>query len=226
MEIPKNIFQTWHTKLLSPSMANAILKIKKYNPEFNHYLFDDDDCRNFIKNNFDSSVLSAYDRLIPGAYKADLWRYCVLYKKGGIYLDIKYTPINGFKFIHLLKNEHWTMDIDNNGVYNALMVNQIGNITLLNAINKIVENVNNKFYGNCGLEPTGPKLLIKFFSKEQQRRFDLRHTMRKINNLYIKFIQFRNKNILVAYPSYYKEHRAYAKKKHYSELWNERRVYL
>ena len=65
MEIPKNIFQTWHTKLLSPSMANAILKIKKYNPEFNHYLFDDDDCRNFIKNNFDSSVLSAYDRLIP-----------------------------------------------------------------------------------------------------------------------------------------------------------------
>jgi hypothetical protein len=31
----------------------------------------------------------AYDRLIPTAFKADLWRYCVLYKYGGVYLDIK-----------------------------------------------------------------------------------------------------------------------------------------
>ena len=35
-------------------------------------------------------MVAAYDRLIPTAFKADLWRYCVLYKYGGVYLDVKY----------------------------------------------------------------------------------------------------------------------------------------
>ena len=30
----------------------------------------------------------AYDALIPGAFKADLFRYCVLFIYGGVYADI------------------------------------------------------------------------------------------------------------------------------------------
>ena len=99
--IPLNIYQTWHTKDLPKFMKKTVDNIIKNNPAFKHYLFDDNDCRNFIKDNFDVTVLNAFDSLIPGAYKADLWRYCVLYKNGGIYLDIKYEPVNGFKFINL-----------------------------------------------------------------------------------------------------------------------------
>ena len=101
--IPLNIYQTWHTKDLPPLMKNAVNKIIYNNPRFNYQLFDDDDCRNFIKDNFDSSVLNAFDSLIPGAYKADLWRYCILYKNGGVYLDIKYEYVNCFKFINLME---------------------------------------------------------------------------------------------------------------------------
>ena len=54
-----------------------------------HYLFNDTDCRTFIMNEYPPDVLIAYDRLIPTAFKADLWRYCVLYKYGGVYLDVK-----------------------------------------------------------------------------------------------------------------------------------------
>jgi len=96
--IPLNIFQTWHTKNLPPSMIDSVENIKMNNKNFNYKLFDDEDCRNFIKNNFDGSVLYAFDSLKPGAYKADLWRYCVLYILGGIYIDIKYQVINNFKF--------------------------------------------------------------------------------------------------------------------------------
>ena len=32
---------------------------------------------------------AAYDCLRPASYKADLWRYCVLYTHGGIYLDVE-----------------------------------------------------------------------------------------------------------------------------------------
>ena len=78
--IPLNIYQTWHSKALPPLMERTVCLIKEQNPTFNYYLFDDNDCREFIKTNFDSKILYAYDHLIPGAYKADLWRYCILYK--------------------------------------------------------------------------------------------------------------------------------------------------
>ena len=55
-----------------------------------HYLFNDADCRAFIMNEYPPDVLMAYDKLIPTAFKADLWRYCVLYKYGGVYLDVKW----------------------------------------------------------------------------------------------------------------------------------------
>ena len=56
--------------------------------ELEYFLYDDDECSQYIKTNFSSDVLTSYNTLIPGAYRADLWRYCILYKYGGIYLDI------------------------------------------------------------------------------------------------------------------------------------------
>ena len=40
--------------------------------------FNDRACKNFIKQYFGPNIVKAYNKLIPGAYKADLWRYCVL----------------------------------------------------------------------------------------------------------------------------------------------------
>ena len=62
-------------------MNKAVEIIKKMKPAFEHHLFDDDDCREFIKNNFPEVVLEAFDNLIPGAYKADLFRLCILFIK-------------------------------------------------------------------------------------------------------------------------------------------------
>jgi mannosyltransferase OCH1-like enzyme len=140
--IPLKIFQTWYTKDLPYNMKQNVDKLKTSNPEFEHYLFDDNDCREFIKNNFHESVLKAYDKLIPGAYKADLWRYCVLYIHGGIYMDIKLNCINGFKLIELTKANHLVKDrLPPLTIYNALMVCQSGSPLLWKAIQIIVINV-------------------------------------------------------------------------------------
>lgn len=221
-EIPANIFQTWHSKILPPLMANSILNIKKHNPRFKYYLYDDNDCREFIKNNFPNNILNAYDKLIPGAYRADLWRYCILYKLGGIYLDIKYTPINGFRFYNLLEKEHWVLDINNDYIYNALMVCKPGNQILLKAIHKICENVRNKYYGGHVLEPTGPALLGHLFSNEEKATFVMRHT----DNNNLKLISYNNHNILQSYPGYIDERNKFSKVQHYGILWNSRKVYL
>ena len=43
----------------------------------------------------DSDVLNAFDMLKPLAYKADLARYCLIYKLGGWYADISLKPVVG-----------------------------------------------------------------------------------------------------------------------------------
>lgn len=221
--IPLNIYQTWHTKSLPPYMSRAISKIKFNNPAFTYYLFDDDDCRNFIQNNFGPVILNTYDSLIPGAYKADLWRYCVLYKTGGIYLDVKYIPVNRFKFINLTESEHWVIDTDKNGIYNALMVCRPNNPILSAAINKIVENVKNKFYGGSPLDPTGPGLLSQFFSQEQKNSFDMYHEF--YNSFENRYIYFNNYLILKSYKGYILEHNRNKKVDYYGSLWVNRQIY-
>ena len=222
--IPTNIFQTWHSKFLPPLMAKTITTIKRLNPNFKYFLFDDNDCREFIRTHFKPDVLWAYDSLIPGAYKADLWRYCVLFIYGGIYLDIKYRPLNGFKFINLTEKEHLVADTNNVDIYNALMVCLPKNELLYKAIRQIVENVKNKYYGNNFLEPTGPALLSKMVSTSDSI-VDLRHS--EINGDYnYRVIYFNDIPILKSYNGHIVEREKYSKKKHYSTLWNERSIYL
>jgi mannosyltransferase OCH1-like enzyme len=221
--IPLHIFQTWHTKNLPPLMNQAVNSIKENNPKFQHFLYDDDDCREFIKNNFDSNVLHAYDSLIPGAFKADLWRYCVLYKLGGIYIDIKYISVNNFKLINLTEQEHLVLDEDKQGIYNALLVALPGNNLLLRAINQIVYNVKHKFYGNSCLSPTGPKLLFNLLSSEDKKKTDMYHDyLENFNNRYI----FYKKHIIFkSYDGYINEHNHNKKVDYYGNLWNQRKIY-
>jgi hypothetical protein len=145
--IPLNIFQTWHTKDLPPKMKECVDKLKHANQEFKHYLYDENECREFIKKNFDSDILRAFDGLIPLSYKSDLWRFCVLYKLGGIYLDIKYEPVEDFKFIELVDKEYFVLErpyIDKN----ILLDNELELINLPNYHEKIYDNIDTKLWKN------------------------------------------------------------------------------
>jgi mannosyltransferase OCH1-like enzyme len=224
INVPLNIFQTWHTKNLTPSMFQCAASIKRNNPKFNYYLFDDNDCREFIKNNYSSEVLEAFDTLIPGAYKADLWRYCILYIRGGIYLDIKYKTVNYFKFINLMEKEHWVLDVDRDGIYNALIVARPGNEILRRAIDQVVENVKNRFYGNSPLEPTGPKLLSRYFSYQEKHSFDMNHEF-YFGDLNNRIINYHGIPVLKSYHGYLKDYNNTKKTEYYGNLWSQRRIY-
>ena len=86
----KNIFQT-HKSLnyikSKPIIANSISTWSRHSKEFTYHFFDNEKCDEFMKNNFDEKVYGAYSMLPMGVMKADLWRYCVIYKYGGIYAD-------------------------------------------------------------------------------------------------------------------------------------------
>ena len=224
--IPLNIFQTWYTKKLPPEMSECVESIKKCNPEFKYYLFDDADCRKFIGQNFDVEVLYSYDTMVPGAFKADLWRYCILYKLGGIYLDIKYKCVNGFKFITLTDEEHFVRDryevLNQLAVYNALMICKPGNEILLKCIDKVVENVRNRFYGSSALHITGPLMMVEFFTPNEKLKLKILYHYDEGGYYYIVY---KKKKILMIYPEYRKEQVKHEKNKHYSILWGEKKIY-
>jgi len=221
--IPLKIYQTWHTKELPPYMKITVEKLKERHPRFEHFLFDDNDCRDFIIKNFDNNVVKAFDSLIPGAYKADLWRYCVLYINGGIYMDIKYSCTNSFRLIELTEKEHWVLDIDGNNIYNALIAVMPKNEMLMNCINQIVLNVQNRYYGSSCVDPTGPGLVSKYFNQSDKKIIELEHIWNRSNNS--KFILYKNVAVLKMYNGYYGEQDKYQKVVHYSKLWSIRKIY-
>jgi mannosyltransferase OCH1-like enzyme len=230
--IPLKIFQTWFSKNLPDGIQKCVDELKALNPEFEYFLYDDEDCHNFIRDNFDKDVVESFDTLVPGAYKADLWRYCVLYIHGGIYLDIKYRCINNFRLISLSENVWFVKDMESSGtgIYNALMVTTPRNPLYLNFINKVVYNVKNRFYGENSLCPTGPHMLKQFFNQKYIQNIHLQHSVvynqvSRENNYFI-FDKQTNRNIMKIDDNYRNEQRLNTNnKRHYSTMWENREIY-
>jgi mannosyltransferase OCH1-like enzyme len=224
--IPLHLYTCWHTKDLPPLMKKNYDLLVEGNPKIQFHLYDEQDCRQFIQDNFTPEIVNAYDSLIPCSYKSDLWRYCVLYINGGIYMDIKYQCDNGFKFIALTEKEHFVRDMEQNNVYTALIVTMPNNEIMLHCINKIVENVKNKYYGNHCLEPTGPILLGSNFTQDEKKSMELYHDCTYIENVLNSYYIVKEKVIILKfYDGYREEQSKYQKKAHYSELWNEQKIY-
>jgi mannosyltransferase OCH1-like enzyme len=221
--IPLHVYQTWYTKTLPPIMNARREELKRLNPAFTFHLYDDNDCAEFIKKHFTIQVVNAYNSLIPGAYKADLWRCCVLFIKGGIYMDIKLSTVNGFKLIQLTTKEHFVSDRPPNTIYNAFIVCKPRNKLLLNSINAIVRNVRKKYYGIGPLDPTGPGLLGKLAMNDTDVNIDLKH------NINGGYIIYNNKFVIsTEYPEYDKERSELNHKinrPRYDILWKKRVIY-
>jgi len=108
------------------------------------------------------------------------------------------------------------------GIYNAVMVSEPQNPLLLKCIQKIVKNVNNKYYGHNPLYITGPGLLgEEYFAGDYSkiRDFSL------FNSLNGDYIINRKGIVLSQYPEYRQEQSKYSPKQYYQKLWHERKVY-
>jgi len=89
--IPRIIHQTYPTKYLPERLRDNVASLKNRNPGWKHCLYDDEDIEAFISAEYGPAILNRYRRINPkyGAMRADLFRYLLLYRQGGVYLDIK-----------------------------------------------------------------------------------------------------------------------------------------
>ena len=171
-KIPRNIFQTWVSKDISDGFKILPESWKEKNPNYAYFLFDDDDCEKFIKKNFNENIYNAYCRIIPGAFKADLWRYCILYIYGGIYVDIDTICLENIDSF-LNEDIEFMTPIDLNNcpyygkynLFNCFIASVPKHPILFNCIERIVYNVENNIVPFSNLDFSGPGILGKSVNK-------------------------------------------------------------
>lgn len=91
--IPRLLHQTYRSRELPAELANNVSRLTALNPGWQHCFYTDSDIVTFLAEHYGKRVLDYYTRIESryGAARADLFRYLLMYKFGGVYLDIKST---------------------------------------------------------------------------------------------------------------------------------------
>jgi mannosyltransferase OCH1-like enzyme len=87
-KIPKIIWQTNYTDRVTIAVYFNYLCNRWLSPTYSYRFMDTAERARFINEQFPGRIAGAYAKLQIGAAQADLWRLLVLYRFGGVYLDI------------------------------------------------------------------------------------------------------------------------------------------
>jgi hypothetical protein len=87
--IPRVIHQTWFEELTPDKyeyLSNYTESFRSSGWDYKFYT--DKDAANFLSTHFPPEFREVFDTLNAGAFKADFFRYCVLFIHGGVYSDV------------------------------------------------------------------------------------------------------------------------------------------
>jgi len=160
--IPKIIFRTgkWHMDDLPDEILELYNYIMLINSDYYFVYFDNSDCFDFIESIYPEYV-TYYKRIIPTAYKADLFRYLFLKKYGGCYGDV--TQKLNLSYDELCKGVERVFCRDTitnpDGLYNALMCTPPSDKVVNEVLEICKKNIDEKNYTDSTLGITGPGAL-------------------------------------------------------------------
>ena len=169
--IPKVIIQTSNENMNKNIFHyNSIMSFIDLNPDFEYRHFYDNDIREFIINNSNEEdkgdnldkILEAFDLLIPGPLKADLFRYFYLYKNGGCYFDTKMVLKKSLSKI-IKNDDKIILCNDYRRLHNGIIMIEKNNIIMYNCLKECIDNILNKNKFKNRYQTTGNELLNKHF---------------------------------------------------------------
>jgi mannosyltransferase OCH1-like enzyme len=155
--IPKVVYQSWHTQTFHPIIEEKLQAMRRLNPEYQFILFTDEEMDAFVSKEFPGEIAECYNRLNVIVAKVDFWRYLILYKYGGIYLDIDsdiLVPFNDWvketdeAILSAEKNEYIYLQW-------ALLFSK-GHPILKRTIEAVVKNIQENKFPNDVCKMTGP----------------------------------------------------------------------
>lgn len=151
--VPRIIHQTYFEELTKdkyPNMSRLVESFKHSGWDYRFY--SDEDAQNFLSTHFPKEVREAYDAIRPGAFKADLFRYCALLIHGGVYADVD-IMLESSLDNSIPGNVGFVVPVDEPGieakrpccVWNGLIASSPGHPILAQAIETVVNQVRNRF---------------------------------------------------------------------------------
>lgn len=228
MSIPRILHEYWHSREVPYHMSQTIRRVIEENPQFDVYLYSEAEARAFLVQHFSREVVAAYDSLKPTAYKSDLFRYCVLYIKGGVYMDTKFSlniPIESLltsaQPIYVRPEPGWCPT--KNGIMNAFLATPPRTKVYQSAIDTIVKSCQAREYKEHDLGLTGPCLLGDMVDKEGEAA--IRDNSRYTFDDPTYTIRLDGKVIGRSYFEYRAEQRATQKVAYYKRLHKARDIY-
>ena len=228
--IPKIIWQTMREPPKEGTSVYDAVHTFKNQKGWEHRFVTDENAKVFLKENFEESVLHAFEVLIPGAFKADLLRACLLYVYGGVYADVKLflhydldSFLEGDLVLTKEKGKAW-------GIWNGFMAAIPKQEYFKNVIDNIVDNVSVKFYGYHVLDITGPRLYGRSYENHfgcvdiiQQPNI----TLLKANNIYNDDKDYinskNNQELFITWDAKQRYRKLFYNS--YDYLWYSRKVY-
>ncbi len=165
--IPMNFFQTSAHKFTDkPNYSGIINNLHEINRllqwNFDYKCLSDKEAISEIESSGDQKLVKAYHALISHSFKADVLRYYLLYKYGGIYMDDKALlryPLDTNIFADILEYSDMVLI----GTKSCLMpeiaflATRPGSKILHEVLQRVITNIENRFYGDSPFEITGNK---------------------------------------------------------------------
>ena len=98
--IPNIVYQTWVSRNIQWRLSREIKKFRNSNKDYSFLTYTHEERDEYMKKFWgDHEIYEIYSNSVFQPSKADIWRYCILYEKGGYYFDIKsscQTPLSKF----------------------------------------------------------------------------------------------------------------------------------
>jgi len=175
--IPKIIHQTWRYKnSKNDCFYPCVESVKSQHPEYKYCFYNDAQSAQIIADDF-PDFLGVYDSMSP-VEKADLFRYLIVYKHGGIYLDIDCYCVNSFN--ELIENAEFVAGYEQGWVHDGLLrytqwafASKAGHPILLEAAQRCKQN-HLKKPKMWTLEKTGPIMWTHLINKFRMEEHNLK----------------------------------------------------
>jgi mannosyltransferase OCH1-like enzyme len=97
MPIPRIIHQTWKNEEIPAKWLKYQNKVKELHPGWQYCLWTDDNNNEFVKKEF-PRFYAVYKAFPKNIMRADIIRYLIMYKIGGLYLDLDYEMLKPFQY--------------------------------------------------------------------------------------------------------------------------------
>ena len=148
MDINKTIYMTYK----KPIPEKCINRWTQLNPNYKIDFSLDNDCIQFLKDNFNDYIADLFIKIPLGMHKADLWRLCKLYINSGIYADIDLVPYLNIDSLDKDISFYTCASCYGTGCFQAFLVNFAkpkSPIIFIFLLSFLINNAHNYSYGPC-----------------------------------------------------------------------------